>query len=1192
MANFFDQFDEPKENQPQVVTPAEVTQAPVVEPTNFFDQFDEPVEVTSQEPYEFGTNLTREQILSNPQAMSVIEQDLMLRQGGEDLVGQAGRAIKEAGTLFSTHMWEGMTPEEKFEMWQKNQRSLAGGQTVTLANELALVADISDEDKIKLQQSYKLFDSMGNIFTGEGTWGETAEGVYDYLEATIWDPTTVLGLGVGRVYSKAGSKAATLALREAVDKSVELATKEALKKVAVGTSTQAAEKAAKAAAELAGKETFKAGIEAIGKQVAKKQGLAITGTEFVTSVGKDVLYQSGVLMPTGTTEEYSYGQTALAGVGAIALPALIYGAKGLAKGVEATAEAISKKYGLTNQFQAYKDIAFNSAKLTKDEITLKVKERLDIGNINSDLKKSFEDFNNYKDVMPSWIKAKQNAQDWMKTNNLDFITNPHTQDFFRRFLVGSVDANGKQVGDGFYGALNKAGFVYVPRDAEDTITNFVGDAIHWLDDDLVKSIVKDYEAAAGVKLGIGYDAQSVAALFKLQESLAGQYLNIVSIGSKKLRKKAALKNLETDATKILDGEDVSGAAPFAYFQSVWKRLLTAHPATTGVNLTGFSYMSLMGSMADVVHAGLSGTVGVASKVTGIGDSAKFFRQAKGSFLGSARRGVNILRWDDTIKETEALLEARPDIAKELFSVISGDSGIRDNVKFFKMDGDKWYIKGLEAYTQAMQKVSGVMLQDEMTKLWGFLGNFDQAITREYGISYADFMKKSDWIVEMATDRFNKKVLGPAMERTQRETGSFSWSDKVGNSPALIAAKWIEKASNSSAFGWTLPFGRWFNTSTAFIGDYTGASFLYNSAMKAAKVKGSKDIELLEYVAKAATGWGLVYAMYPEARDRVDNGDPWNIRIQSDGTREDITNKFPENLTSYLAQVAAHQNKDGEVPNELKWAGMKTFFTNTFRASSDTVQAFQDSVDTLFEGNYAEGVFGLIGQGASKILSGFTRPLDPINKAVMLYTGDVENPDRRQGAKFLHESLRYIDQIFAAPITQERQQPTTGGRTRVDVAKTFSGIGQQTATSLADKMFVSIGSEAWKQIKWQGDPMVKNRMDGIISTLINDRAREYLTVYPDFFDRPLDDRIRIVGMMREAAKKDANAIFESGVSEEDRALVALKKLNQFSDKRALDWAQETLKVDDLAELVAETGGAEKLQSVLDYATAYRDRLIAP
>jgi hypothetical protein len=1177
MTNYFDRFDNLRVPEQPAPAPAQGT--------NYFDKFDN-LRSVAPEPT-FGTNLTRSQILENPEAMSIIDKGLLIRQGGEDLVGKVGRGVKWLSGGSDTQLMTNATPEEKFEMWQEHMRSLAAGQTVTLGNELAFVASATDEEKEILRQNNQLFESMGNIFTGSDSWAETAEGVGDYLVASVWDPTTLLGLGVGRLYSQAGSQAAKVALKEAIKTGAELATKEAIK----GGATKVA---AKAAGDLAAKEALKKGTAVIATQAAKRQGLALTGTEFVTSVGKDALYQSGVLMPTGTTSEYSYSQTALAGLGALALPALVYGAKGLAKGVEASAEALSKKYGLTNQFRTYKEVSANAVKMTKDEITQAVKDRIDTGLLNSKFKSSFENFNQYKDTMPSWTKAKEDAAKFLDDGGIDLAATTHQKNFFKQFFFGNVGQDGKAIDSGFVGALQDSGFAYIPRDADDKITNFIGDAISWLDDDIVEAAVKSYEAAAGVNLGVGYDSKSLASVFKLDESLAAQYLNLMSYASKKLGKGAKLKDLAGAASRILDGDDSMDPAYLAYTQSVWKRLLTSHPATTAVNIIGFGQMSLMNSMADVIQAGLSASMGVGHTVARTGKAGAYFRQAKGSFLGSVRRGVNLLNWDATMKEAEDLLEIRPDVAKELFSVISGDSGVRDARKFFNVGTDKWYINSAEKYTTAMQKISGVMLQDEMTKLWGFMGNFDQAIMREYGIPYADFMKKSDWIVEMGTDRFNAKVLGPALERTQRETGSFSWSDKSGRSPALFAAKAIESVSNNSAGGWVIPFGRWFNTATALLSDYSGASFLYNSALKAGKVKGSQNVELLEYAAKGAAGWALAYNMLPEAEERLANGDPWNIRVLSDGTREDITNKFPENAISLAAQMLAHRIKDEEVPDMLIEQGLSTFFTSTFRSTEESLNVLMESLGQVLKGDIALPASNLAGMTTGKILSGATRPLDPINKAIMLYSGDLENPDRRQGAEWLNQSLRYIDQVFPSLTGQanlpERKYATTGGAGRVDVAKTFSGIGTKPQNSVADKMFSSVGSESWREIKWQGDVLVKARMDEIISTLINDQARVILAQYPDFFDKPLDARLRLVDRMKEAARKDAKSLFESGIEENDRALVALDKLSKFSDKRALKKAQEALEVEDLSELVDKPGGAEELEFILDYATTYRDRLI--
>ena len=93
-----------------------------------------------------------------------------------------------------------MEPEKAFEIFQNWQRSFAGGQTVTTANELIYGTNADDDTRAKLGASYMLFDSMDNAFTGEGSWGEMFDAVGDYTKAAVWDPSTILSLGIILVY--------------------------------------------------------------------------------------------------------------------------------------------------------------------------------------------------------------------------------------------------------------------------------------------------------------------------------------------------------------------------------------------------------------------------------------------------------------------------------------------------------------------------------------------------------------------------------------------------------------------------------------------------------------------------------------------------------------------------------------------------------------------------------------------------------------------------------------------------------------------------------------------------------------------------------------------------------------------------------------------------------------------------------
>ena len=106
-----------------------------------------------------------------------------------------------------------MSNEELFEEWQNWMRSLEGGQTVTTANDLVWFAGADEGQRAMLGASFELFDAGPNIFSRDTSWSEMGDGIRDYLKAGIWDPTTLVGLGVGRLWTAAGSKTGSMAFR-------------------------------------------------------------------------------------------------------------------------------------------------------------------------------------------------------------------------------------------------------------------------------------------------------------------------------------------------------------------------------------------------------------------------------------------------------------------------------------------------------------------------------------------------------------------------------------------------------------------------------------------------------------------------------------------------------------------------------------------------------------------------------------------------------------------------------------------------------------------------------------------------------------------------------------------------------------------------------------------------------------------
>ena len=1146
------------------------------------------VETQPKESNPFGSDNRQADLATNDEFFNTIQEEVLLRQGGSGLAAMAGRTAASLGGKTNLQLGGNESRQEIVDMWLENHRLLSVGQSITLGNEVALVSSLSDEDKVKLNNGYKLFDSLQNVYSGDTSVGEKWEATKDYTSGALWDFTNLIGFGTGKAFAAGGTKAAVVALKVAVDESVKKAAKEATKQGLKGVAKEAFIKKAK-------NETLTGGMSIIKNNAAKKELGAMLATDFVIEVGKDVLYQNKVQMRLDEDRSYSYTQTALSALGAIAMPAVVYGAKGTAKAASVVSEKFASKYNTKDLFASYNNASLKAEKMSSNEIKAEILGRLNQSQASSSIKGQFDNFLKDRESLDSWQIAKKEANDELLAQGITPSNTFETVDFYRRLFFGSKNSSGQVLGEGLVHSMSRDGISFKPLDKDDKIANFLGDAINYLDPQTLKKVVVDYEKATGTSLGFDLTKSAkdlrkdISNFWKVDSSMAGMTNQINSLGSRILGKEYTMEDLLKLTENIGVTPKEKDPSYGAWLLSVRNRLLTAHPATSAVNFRGWGYMAGANTLSDIVEGSLNYVAGKA-----LGNVEQAVR-GKGSFLGATRKAYDILNWDATVEEGLELIENLPRAKEDLFRIMSGDVGIKDTREFYNLGDKNKAINAAESYITFMQKIWGVNLVDQQTKVISFVSNLNQAIMRSYDTRLQDFLANPKWQVELKSKKFSD-TYEEALTKTLRETGAYSWSDKVGDSPALYLAKAIENFSNSTKSGWFLPFGRWFNTSTAFISDFTGASLLYNGVLKSvgatgkALGKGNKwekagGVDLMADLAKAATFWGGVAFYSDEADKKLADGTPWNIKVHDDGTREDLTNQFPRNVFAFVAQQMAHLRKDGTIPPELNEDGAETLITSAFRAPADAIQDIKDMFQMVYDGDLQKAIAELVGKVGSSNISAMTRSLDPINNTILLFTDDFDVPDRRQGAEYLNQSLRYIDQIFAGPETVERQDPTKGGAKTRDISKTFTGFSSSNQVAVADRMIASVGRQNWREIKWTGDPIVKNRLDKILSTVINSVARDKLGRYPDFEEMPLDKRQLIVDQMISESKDLATSIFESGYGDRDKALVALKKLNSFSDKRALEKAKEALKVDDLADLVAEPGGAETLEMLLYTAKAY-------
>ena len=115
--------------------------------------------------------------------------------------------------------------------------------TLSTAGEVQFVRKGSDADKAAAGDAYRLYDSLGNLFTRGETIGGQIDGIKDYIFAAAVDPSNYLGLFTGGV-GRAATLGVTTEAKRRIKNAGIIAYKEAIKK---GANSEAVKKAVKSA---------------------------------------------------------------------------------------------------------------------------------------------------------------------------------------------------------------------------------------------------------------------------------------------------------------------------------------------------------------------------------------------------------------------------------------------------------------------------------------------------------------------------------------------------------------------------------------------------------------------------------------------------------------------------------------------------------------------------------------------------------------------------------------------------------------------------------------------------------------------------------------------------------------------------------------------------------------------------------
>ena len=485
------------------------------------------------EEYGGKNKLTKELIMDDPRLMEVIRSSLEARYTPGGVLTRARRSASflsggDIGGIKGLD-YRSQDDEDVFETWQNWQRSFAGGQTVTTGQEVVYGMRADKDTKMKLGAGYKLFgDGMTNAFVGEGTLSEMGDAIWDYGKAAVWDPTTVLSFGLGKLLGFGATKTSA----------------QVAKKAMITAYTDGIKRGA----------TKTAALKAIGESIKKSIPFAVADATF--AVGTDVGYQMQ-LINVDVQEEYSGAQTAFAALGSMAvIPTLT--------ALGATAREF-RNSSLAPTWLNYSKMEDDVFKLGAEEAEELLKGRVNKNILLDSVDENFGTIKGDTKDFLVWSKLKDVSDKSIKRRNEPYTDSEVLNGFFSYFWRGGVNEETKTVSKGYAQALKESGFVVHESMIEKygTKTAVYANAINFLNDKQVRKIVNKFETDTGYKLKFigeeGKDAQgntvyktvsgnkvtakSLEAHFVRQTREAGVSLQLVS-SLEKIKK----EGLDTKAT--------------------------------------------------------------------------------------------------------------------------------------------------------------------------------------------------------------------------------------------------------------------------------------------------------------------------------------------------------------------------------------------------------------------------------------------------------------------------------------------------------------------------------------------------------------------------------------------------------------------------------------------------------------------
>ena len=1063
---------------------------------------------------------------------------------------------------------------------------------ISTSGEVRHISNATEDDKVIARDAYQIYDQLGNVFVNDGFFG-AVDGVFDYIQAAATDPSNYIGLLTGGV-GKAASLGITKGGKELVKRAAIEAGQKAIKS---GATREAAEKASREAAERVAQRLAEKGVKgSAAKKLrervalrekenflynAKKKAQKEFMTERATDAAKKSLYATtaidsslavlndyqiqNVMLDVGAQEEYSVLQTGFSsllgavGGGAQLVGGKFKGASGLSD-TELQIRKAKRNAELESDVEAATLIALPKQEVKR--VTKHINETLD-----------------------SWESK------WKRGDNL-FQTSMLPAELLHDIMLGTD-------GKGGLAKVFKDNGMKLNKNLR--VTDVMTNVLKQMPQDELQSISKRMQPLVGYTLG---DTTNVAQ--ELGDLVASKVRNGMQLGNVMSQTRKTIDAGVVHGQNVVDNlvrnpqaqeaieEEIAkatGKKPMklgAYTQSVWRRLLVSSPATTALNVAGFSQFYMGSTMADVFTGGSNLVYGLALG----GNFTKRGREAlrvAGVYKNiQAQKMRNLMDPYTTHDAYMAFLSEHKDIEKVLFESVSG--GVERSGKRFGIDPNAPWFKQVETVTNAANRLTGVRVQDTFTKSQMFMTELDKYLR----------LKKDKTLQEVlndgSIDLIDESVIGSALDTTLKSV--FSKDYTTDDQLLSQAAKFTESISNIPVIGTVLPFGRFFNNviATSYQWSVGGAVEVMSAIAKAEK----RNIETVEAASRSLVGvTALGMAMHFDEERQKKNLGTFEIDAGG-GTIIDAKNTYPFSLWLAAGRIGNLKRKGEEIPAELQKELTEQLAVGQLASDVQFGNDLTKIVDTLLNQDVSasKASFDAIARMSGNYFAGFTRPLDAVNKLTGFITDTDVAKDVRQaegaGELFTQSATKYFDNVIEA--FSDKVDSVTGEELRVatregkiqdanPMARIF-GVTVKPGRTATEKVYSMAQMQPWTANERSQIAAYDKVFNQTLAPVL-ERATDRLLRTPDFVNADLVGKRAMLKRTLTDVKSQVRKSLQKYGPAESRMLALKRKASSHGNKELRNKAMATMKdrfnfsggIDDMSY--------SELQYFMDYVDYLKD-----